>query len=193
VQRCSVPPAAGPTGATGRAGGPLRKLPGTVTCELPPQLLQPGLGTISDDYGPAAFRRSKDLAAAAGARATRMSRLRAGDAAGGRGLGASPCDGTYDDHATAGAGQGVSPGARPGLGVPVQCRSTRRGMCWVFIILTSRSFFLGEPSLIGRHVLMHFCCRSSEEIDQEAQSLFKLCGCVRLESNESALCERRLW
>ena len=50
--------------------------------------------------------------AAAGARATRMSRLRAGDAAGGRGLGASPWDRTYDDHATAGAGQGVSPRAR---------------------------------------------------------------------------------
>jgi hypothetical protein len=57
-------------------------------------------------------RSAKDLAAAAGARATRMSRLRAGDAAGGRGLGASPCDRTYDDHATAGAGQGVSPRAR---------------------------------------------------------------------------------
>ena len=56
------------------------------TPELLPQLSQPGLGTISDDYGPAAFRRSKDLAAAAGARATRMSRLRTGDAAGGQGL-----------------------------------------------------------------------------------------------------------
>ena len=44
-----------------------------------------GLSTISDDYGPAAIRRSMDLAAAAGARATRMSRLRAGDAAGRRG------------------------------------------------------------------------------------------------------------
>ena len=39
-----------------------------------------------DDYGPAALRRSMDLAAAAGASATRKSRLRAGDAAGGRGL-----------------------------------------------------------------------------------------------------------
>ncbi len=45
----------------------------------------PGLGTISDDYGPAATCRSLDLAAAAGARATRMSQLWAGEAAGGRG------------------------------------------------------------------------------------------------------------
>ena len=67
--------AIGGTGSDGTAGTP----------ELLPQLLQPGLGTISDDYGPAAIRRSKDLAAAAGARATRMSRLQAGDAAGGRG------------------------------------------------------------------------------------------------------------
>ena len=96
-----------------RAYGPCHRRDGTAdTPELLPRLSQPGLGTISDDYGPAAFRRSKDLAAAAGARATRMSRLRAGDAAGGRGLGASPCDRTYDDHATAGAGQGVSPRAR---------------------------------------------------------------------------------
>ncbi len=31
-------------------------------------------------------------------------------------------------------------------GLGVQCKSTRRGMRWVFIILTSRSFILGEPS-----------------------------------------------
>ena len=69
-----------------RAYGPCHRRDGTAdTPELLPQLLQPGLGTISDDYGPAAFRRSKDLAAAAGARATRMSRLWASDAAGGRG------------------------------------------------------------------------------------------------------------
>ena len=36
--------------------------------ELLPQLSQPDLGTISDDYGPAAIRRSMDLAAAAGAK-----------------------------------------------------------------------------------------------------------------------------
>ncbi len=56
--------------------------------ELLPQLSQQGLGTITDDYGPAATCRSMesmDLAAAAGARATRMSRLWAGDVAGGRG------------------------------------------------------------------------------------------------------------
>ena len=45
----------------------------------------PGFGTTSDEYGPAAICRSMDLAAAARARATRMSRLWAGDAAGGRG------------------------------------------------------------------------------------------------------------
>ena len=31
-------------------------------------------------------------------------------------------------------------------GLGVQCKTTRRGMRWVFIILTSRSFFLGKPS-----------------------------------------------
>jgi hypothetical protein len=50
--------------------------------ELLLQITQPGLGTISDDYGPAATCWSMDLAAVAGARATRMSRLWAGDAAG---------------------------------------------------------------------------------------------------------------
>ena len=34
-------------------------------------------------------------------------------------------------------------------GLGVQCKSTRRGMRWVFIILTSRSFFLGKPSPFG--------------------------------------------
>jgi hypothetical protein len=102
----------GPTRIYGPTGHAIGGTAQQALRELLPRLSQPGLGTISDDYGPAAFRRSKDLAAAAGARATRMSRLRAGDAAGGRGLGASPCDRTYDDHATAGAGQGVSPRAR---------------------------------------------------------------------------------
>ncbi len=32
-------------------------------------------------------------------------------------------------------------------GLGEQCKSTRRGMRWVFIILTSRSFFLGESDL----------------------------------------------
>ena len=102
----------GPTRIYGPTGHAIGGTAQQALRELLPRLSQPGLGTISDDYRPAAFRRSKDLAAAAGARATRMSRLWAGDAAGGRGLGASPCDGTYDDHATAGAGQGVSPRAR---------------------------------------------------------------------------------
>ncbi len=31
-------------------------------------------------------------------------------------------------------------------GLGEQCKSTRHGMRWVFIILTSRSFFLGKPS-----------------------------------------------
>ena len=34
-------------------------------------------------------------------------------------------------------------------GLGVQCKSTGRGMRWVFIILTSRSFFLGKPSQYG--------------------------------------------
>ncbi len=61
---------------TGRLGSTgLRAMPSDTagTPELLPQLSQPGLGTISDDYGPAAIRRSKDLATAAGARATRKS------------------------------------------------------------------------------------------------------------------------
>jgi hypothetical protein len=43
-----------------------------------PQQPQPGLNTINDDYGPATSCRRMDLAAAAGARATRMSLLWAG-------------------------------------------------------------------------------------------------------------------
>ena len=31
----------------------------------------------------------------------------------------------------------------------MQCKSTQRGMCWVFFILTSCSFFLGKPSQTG--------------------------------------------
>jgi hypothetical protein len=58
-----------------RAYGPCHRRDGTAgTPELLQQITQPGLGTISDDYGPAATcRSSMDLAAAAGARATRMS------------------------------------------------------------------------------------------------------------------------
>ncbi len=53
--------------------------------ELLPQITQRGLDTISDDYGPAETCQSMDLAAAARARVTRMSRLCASEAAGGRG------------------------------------------------------------------------------------------------------------
>jgi hypothetical protein len=68
-----------------------------------PQLPQQAPDTISDDYGPATTCRRMDLAAAAGARATRMSPLCAGEAAGGRSTGATPRYGT-DNYATAGSG-----------------------------------------------------------------------------------------
>jgi hypothetical protein len=69
-----------------RAYGPCHRRDGTAgNPELLQQIKQPGLDTASDDYGPAATCRSMDLAAAAGARATRMSQLWAGEAAGGRG------------------------------------------------------------------------------------------------------------
>ncbi len=72
---------------------------------------RPGLGTISDDYGPAATCRSMDLAAAAWARATRMSRPWAGDAAGGRGQEQRRATGPTTTRLQ-GAGRPVSPGAR---------------------------------------------------------------------------------
>ena len=75
----------GPTRIYGLTGHAIGGTAQQALRELLPRLSQPGLGTISDDYGPAAFRRSKYLAAAAGARATRTSRLWAGDAAGGQG------------------------------------------------------------------------------------------------------------
>ena len=79
--------------------------------ELQPQLLQQGLGTISADYGPVATCQSMDLAAAAGARATRKSRLRAGDAAGGREPERRRATGPTTTQPP-GAGRRVSPGAR---------------------------------------------------------------------------------
>ncbi len=79
--------------------------------KLLPQLPQPGLGTISDDYGQAATCRSMDLAAAAGARATRRSRLWAGDAAGGRGPERHRATGPTTTRPP-GVGRRVSPGAR---------------------------------------------------------------------------------
>ncbi len=48
-----------------------------------------------------------------------------------------------DDYATAWSGPTRQSGS---TGLRVQCKSTRRSMCRVFIILTSRSFFLGKPS-----------------------------------------------
>jgi hypothetical protein len=71
----------------------------------------PGFDTISDDYGQAATCRSMDLAAAARARATRMNRLWAGDAAGGRGPERRHATGPTTTR-PAGAGRRVSPGAR---------------------------------------------------------------------------------
>ena len=92
-----------------RAYWPCHRRDGTAgTPELLPQLPQPGLGTISDDYWLAATCRSMDLAAAAGARATSMSRLWACDAAGGRGPERRRATGTRPP----GAGRRVSPGAR---------------------------------------------------------------------------------
>ena len=95
-----------------RAYGPCHRRDGTAgTPELLPQITRPGLGTISDDYGPAATCRSMDLAAAAGARATRMSPLWAGDAAGGRGPQRRRATGPTTTQPP-GAGRRVSPGAR---------------------------------------------------------------------------------
>ncbi len=51
-----------------------------------------------------------------------------------------PCDRT-DDYTTAGSGATRQSGS---TGLGEQCKPTRHGMRWVFIILTSRSFFLGE-------------------------------------------------
>jgi hypothetical protein len=123
-----------------RAYWPCHRRDGTAgTPELLrlPQKTQPGLGTTRDDYGPAATCRSMDLAAAAGARATRMGRLRAGDAAGGRGP---------ERHlATGPAGSGpMRQSGSTGLGE--KCKSTRRGVRWVFIILTIRSFVSCESN-----------------------------------------------
>ena len=97
-----------------RAYGACHRRDCTVTAgtpELLPQLQQPGLGTISDDYGPVATCRSMDLAAATGARVTRMSRLWAGDAAGGRGQERLRATGPTTSRPP-GAGRRVSPEAR---------------------------------------------------------------------------------
>ncbi len=92
------------------------------TPELLPQLQQPGLDTISDDYGPAAICRSMDLAAAAGARASRKSLLWAGDADGGRGP--ERCRATGPT-TTRPQGAGRGPTRQSGsTGLREQCKST---------------------------------------------------------------------
>ncbi len=79
----------GPTRIYGPTGHAIGGTAQQALLELLPQLPQPGLDTISDDYGPATTCRSMDLAmdlaAAAGARATRRSLSWAGETAGGRG------------------------------------------------------------------------------------------------------------
>jgi hypothetical protein len=104
----------GPTRIYGPMGHAIRGTAQQANRELLPQMTQPGLGrvgTISDDYGQAATCRSIDLAAGAGARATLMSRLRAGDAAGGRGPERRRATGPTTTRPP-GAGRRVSPGAR---------------------------------------------------------------------------------
>ena len=124
------------------AYGPCHRRAGTAgTPELLPQILmitRPGLGNIRDDYGPAATCRSArdSHESTMGQRCSWRTRTAA-----------TPCDGT-DDYATAGSWPTRQSGS---TGLGEQCKSTRRGMRWVFIILTSRSFFLGEsdPSLLS--------------------------------------------
>jgi hypothetical protein len=92
-----------------------------------PQLPQPGLDTISDDYGLATTCRRMVLAAAAGARATRMSPLWAGEAAGGRG---------QERHRDRATGSTITrlPGAGRRVSLEHGTRSlpqaTRSGMCF---------------------------------------------------------------
>ena len=57
----------GPTGISGPTGHAIGGTARQALRELLQQIPQPGLGTISDDYGPAATCRSMDLAAADGA------------------------------------------------------------------------------------------------------------------------------
>jgi len=87
-----------------------------------------------------------DLAAAAGARATRMSLLWAGEAAGGRGQEQHSATGSTTTRPL-GADRHVSPehGTRK---VP---QASRRGVRRVFIILTSRFFLFGlvQSSRLG--------------------------------------------
>jgi hypothetical protein len=134
----------GPTriyGPTGHAiGGTHSRHSGAYQPLLPP----PGL---SDDYGPAASCRRIDLAAAAGARATRMSLLWAGWSSWRTRAGATPRYGT-DDYATAGSGptrQSVWSTGVTGLGVAAS--ASRRSMCRI-IVLTNLCSVLPEASRV---------------------------------------------
>jgi hypothetical protein len=68
----------GRLGSTGLRAMPLEGRHSRYSGAYLPLLPPPGLDTISDDYGLAASYRRIDLAAAGGARATRMSLLWAG-------------------------------------------------------------------------------------------------------------------
>jgi hypothetical protein len=136
----------GPTRIYGPTGHAIGGTEQQALRELLPRLSQPGLGTISDDYGPAAIRRSKDLAAAAGS--PRDSQ----ESTTGRRCSWRTRTGSVAVRQDIRRPRDRRSGARrqsKSTGLGVQCKSTRRGMCRVFIILTSCSFFLGKPSHTG--------------------------------------------
>ena len=125
-----------------RAYGPCHRRDGTAgTPELLPKLPQPDLGTISDDYGPAAICWSMDLAAAAGP--ARLARVDYGPAM--QLADEDRSDAVRRDRRLRDRRERADASGRS-TGLGEHCKSTRRGMRWVFIILTSRSFFLGKPS-----------------------------------------------
>jgi hypothetical protein len=109
----------------GPTGYAIRGTAQQALLELLQQITQPGLGTTSDDYGPAPTCPSKDLAAAGGARATRMSRLRACNAAGGRGTERRRATGPTTTRPP-GAGRRVRP--ENGTRRAVQVNSTRHAL-----------------------------------------------------------------
>ena len=100
-----------------RAYGPCHRRNGTAGApELLPQITQPGLGTISDDYGPAACRPRRRRRAPRDSKESTTGRqcsLRTR-------TGATPCDGT-DDYATAGSRPTRQSGS---TGFGEQCKST---------------------------------------------------------------------
>jgi hypothetical protein len=117
----------GPTRIYWPTGHAIRGTAQQALRELLPQITQPGLGTTSDDYGSAATCRSMDLAASAGARATRMSRLWTGDAAGGRGPERRRATGPTTTRPP-GAGLRVSLGAPRDSERALQVNSTRHAL-----------------------------------------------------------------